>query len=107
MIAHDGRDVVEGRGFFLPSACLASAFVLWLLFQTWNLVSERSQLSSAYATQDVATEQARKIRASLDTLAMTTQRLSNEGSASARTVIDELAKRGVTINPSGAASVPR
>jgi len=38
---------------------------------------------------------------------VTTQRLAGEGSVSARTVVDELAKRGVTINPTGAASAPK
>lgn len=104
---NDGSAVNESRSPFLPCVLLATAFVVWLAFQTWNLVGERSQLSLAYASQELPTDQARKLRAALDTLAVTTQRLAGEGSVSARTVVDELARRGVTINPTGAASVPK
>jgi len=100
-------DVAESRSPFVPLACLAAAFVLWLVFQTWNLVNERSQLALAYISQDVSTEQAKKVRSALDALAVMTQRLASEGSPAARTVVDELAKRGVTINPPGAASAPK
>jgi hypothetical protein len=89
---------------FWPSALLAAAFVGWLGFQTWQLIGERSQLQMARATQDQPLEQAQKIRASLDTLATSTRSLAAEGSAAARTVVEELAKRGVTINANGAAA---
>ncbi len=92
---------------FIPVALLALAFIAWLGFQTWNLSAERSQLSLAHATQQPQIDQANKLRAALDTLAVTTQRLAGEGSAAARVVVDELGKRGVTINPAGAASAPK
>jgi len=92
---------------FIPVALLALGFIAWLGFQTWNLVGERSQLGLAHAAQQPQVDQAIKLRAALDTLAVTTQRLAGEGSAAARTVVDELGKRGVTINPAGAASAPK
>ncbi len=91
---------------FLPCVLPVVAFVAWLGFQTWGLLSERSQLALAVASQDQPVEQAKKLRSALDALALTTQKLAAEGSASARTVVDELAKRGVTINANGAASAP-
>jgi len=100
-----GGDAV--RSPFLPCALLAASFVAWLAFQTWNLVGERSQLALAYAAQHVQIERADKLRVALDTLAMTTQRLAGEGSAAARVVVDELGKRGVTINPAAAASAAK
>ncbi|HSW08493.1 hypothetical protein [Aquabacterium sp.] len=92
---------------FIPVALLALGFIAWLGFQTWNLAGERSQLGLAHATQQPQIDQANKLRAALDTLAVTTQRLAGEGSVAARAVVDELGKRGVTINPAGAASAPR
>jgi hypothetical protein len=92
------------RSPFVPCTLLALAFVVWLAFQAWALVGERSQLALARAAQEAPTEKAKKMRAALDTLALTTQRLAGEGSAAARAVVDELAKRGVTIYPAGAAS---
>ena len=41
-------------------------------------------------------------RASLDALAVGTARLAADGNASARAVIEELRKRGVTVNAAGA-----
>lgn len=110
--AGDGVDEGPGptgtrQSLFLPLALPFIAFVAWLAFQTWGLLGERSQLSLGIASQDQPVEQAKKLRTALDALAVTTQKLAAEGSASARTVVDELAKRGVTINPIGsAASAP-
>jgi hypothetical protein len=103
----DPAATIRGRSPFLPMALLATALVVGLAFQTWSLVAERSQLALANATQEPPTVQARKLRAALDTLAVSTQRLAAEGSVSARTVVEELARRGVTINPAGAASSPK
>ena len=104
---NDSVVIAHSRSPFVPCALLATAFVAGLAFQTWNLVGERSRLSLAHASQVAPTEQARKLRVALDTLATTTQRLAGEGSAAARTVVDEPVKRGVTISPAGAASAPK
>lgn len=101
----DAPDVrARSSDLLLPVALLAVAFVCWLGFQTWQLLGERMQLQAVRATQDQPLEQAQKLRTSLDTLATSTQSLAAQGSASARTVVEELAKRGVTINANGAAS---
>ena len=92
---------------FIPVALLPLGFIAWLGYQTWNLAGERSQLELAHATQQPQIDQANKLRAALDTLAVTTQRLAGEGSVAARRVVDELGMRGVTITPAGGASAPK
>jgi hypothetical protein len=48
-------------------------------------------------------ETATKLRGSLDAVATRTARLAGEGNANARVIVEELRKRGVTINPNDAA----
>lgn len=97
------RWAAHTRTVFLPWLLLALAFVVWLAFQSYQLVSERQQLNTLKARQGTAIETAGKLRASLDALATRTAKLDAEGNASAHVIVEELRKRGVTINPEGVA----
>ncbi|MBC7732867.1 MAG: hypothetical protein H7306_13355 [Bacteriovorax sp.] len=94
-----------GVSFFLPTLLLALAFVAWLAFQAMHQVSERQQLIQAQAHLEPQEQAATKLRASLDALAMATAGLAAQGNPNARVIVEELRKRGVTINP-GAAAKP-
>ena len=81
------------------SLLLAGLAVLgWLGFQAQQQYAERQILQSAYASQQQTVDSAGKLRASLDVLAADTQRLADSGNPNARALVDELKKRGVTIN---------
>ena len=60
---------------------------------------ERQQLVTLRAVQNSQVEAAGKVRASLDTVATATAQLADSGNADARTIVEELRKRGITINP--------
>ena len=94
-----------GVSLFLPILLLALAFVGWLGFQAMQQVSERQQLVQAQTHLDPQEQAATKLRASLDALAMATAGLAAQGNPNARVIVEELRKRGVTINP-GAAAKP-
>lgn len=83
---------------FIPALLLASALVLWFAFQTFQLSSERTQLAVIKGNQAAQVEAAAKIRSALDSLAASTQRLATSGNANAQLIVQELQKRGVTIN---------
>jgi hypothetical protein len=51
-------------------------------------------------------DNAGKLRASLDALAVDTQRLAEAGNPSAKLLVDELRKRGITINPAAPTTSP-
>ena len=87
---------------FVPALLLALAFVLWLAFQAVQLVREQQQLTVATANLQAQTQVATKLRAALDALATSTAKLAADGNANARVIVEELRKRGVTINPPGA-----
>ncbi len=90
------------KSLFLPAALFALAFAGWLGFQTVQLVGERQALAAARAALDPMELNATKLRTALDALATATAKLATDGNANARVIVDELRKRGVTINPAGA-----
>jgi hypothetical protein len=93
----------EARGPFLPLLLIGATVLVWMLFQTTQLISEHGNLGKALASQVQPLEQSKKLRAALDSVASNTQRLADSGDASAKLLVDELRKRGITINPNAAA----
>lgn len=83
----------------IPLGILAVAVLVWTASIGWNLMSERSRLEQAKANQETLVQNSQKLRASLDALASETAKLAAQGNPSAKLLIDELRKRGVTINP--------
>lgn len=96
-----------GRSPFLPMLLAGLALLGWLGFQTYGLFTERESLAAAHTAQQQTVDNAGKLRTSLDALAADTQRIADAGNPSARLLVDELRKRGITINaPSAAAAKP-
>ncbi|MCP5248783.1 MAG: hypothetical protein H6942_09680 [Candidatus Accumulibacter sp.] len=87
---------------FLPLLLAVLAVFLWTGFQCYQLFGERQALLTAHANQQRLLDESAKLRGSLDTLARETATLADQGNASARLIVDELRKRGVTINPNAA-----
>jgi hypothetical protein len=84
---------------FVPIALLAAAMVIGLGFQCWQLMDERDHLEQAFASQVRVVENATQFRAKLDKVARETQQLADRGNPNAKFVVEELRKRGITINP--------
>lgn len=87
---------------FVPALLIALAVVAWSGFQTVHLLREWRQLGLAQSGLQAQEQNAAKLRASLDAVATSTAKLAADGNANARVVVDELRKRGVTINPPAA-----
>ena len=100
------RPVDEGRGVFVPVLVLALAFVGWAGFQTLILMRESELLKGLQAGQEQSVQQSGKLRNGLDAMASETLKLADGGNANARLIVDELRKRGVTINPNTATAQP-
>lgn len=94
------------RSAFVPTLLMALAIVGWLAFQGVQLVRERLQLSELQTSLGAQAETATKLRASLDTVATATAKLAADGNENARVIVEELRKRGVTINPQGSLKPP-
>lgn len=75
------------------------AMVAWFAFQTYQLVRERGALQSVRVAQEPTIEQAQKLRAQLDAISRKTLELAQQGNSGAALIVEQLARRGVTINP--------
>jgi hypothetical protein len=92
------------HGPFVPLLIFFVAALAWSAFQFYQLRLERGSLAALHANQENLVQQSQKVRAALDALASQTQRLADRGNPNAKLVVDELRKRGITINTSAAAS---
>ena len=100
-------DHVERRySPFLPLVLLALGGVSWPAFQCYQLINEKQALSAVFSNQVRQFDDAGKLRISLDAIARETALLAGKGNASAKLVVDELARRGVTINPDAPPGTP-
>ena len=98
---------IRGKSPFVPVLLVALAMTAWFGFQTYQLVRELQPLARLRTAQDGPVEAAAKARASLDSVATATALLADRGNANARFIVDELRRRGITINqPGPAASAP-
>ena len=91
----------------IPVGLLAATFFVWAAFQTVQLVRERGALQGVRANQEAPIQEAAKVRAQLDSIARRTAELATQGNPQAKTIVEELRKRGVTINPTPPAPAPQ
>jgi len=69
------------------------------VFRSVELVEERRSLSETRNQQDRAVEEAAKLRRQFDALAAGVVRPAAEGNGNAKTIVDEMRRRGVTLPP--------
>ena len=94
------------RGPFLPLLLVTIAFLVWTIFQTTELVRERSALSQTRSAQAAPIGQAQKLRTAADSMFSKTQKLADAGNPNAQLVISELKQRGITVNPNASTPTP-
>jgi hypothetical protein len=83
----------------LPLGILALAMFTWSGAVALNQMAESSRLKEVRTNQETLVQNSQKLRASLDALASETAKLAAQGNPNAKLLVDELAKRGITINP--------
>jgi hypothetical protein len=93
------------RSAFWPLLIIGVAIASWTGFQTYQLVQEHAALKTLHTNQEALVQNAVKLRAQLDGIAGDTQRLANAGNANAQVIVNELRRRGVTINPDSPSAV--
>lgn len=91
---------------FVPLLVLALAFAGWAVFQTVMLIREANTLTALRTGQDQQMQNAAKLRQELDSVARDTAKLADNGNVSAKLIVDELRRRGITINPQSPPSQP-
>ena len=97
------QEARSSLGLLIPVALVALALFIWAGFQTSQLVRERETLRAIRTNQESPVQEATKLRTQLDSIARGTLELANQGNQNAKTIIAELQKRGITINPASPA----
>ena len=87
-------------------AVLVAALLSWFGYQAWHLQREYRSLVQIRASSEAPLDQARKRRAQLESIMRRTVELAQKGNPGATLILQELARRGVTINPAPAAGTP-
>jgi hypothetical protein len=89
----------SARSVFWPLLIFGVATASWSGFQAYQLVQEHDALKKLHTNQEALVQNSIKLRAQLDGIAADTQRLADAGNANAQLIVNELRRRGVTINP--------
>jgi hypothetical protein len=80
---------------------LCIAVLLWFGFQTSVLIRDRKNLTTAHTNQEQLLQQANRVRTQVEALARGTLQLAQQGNAGATLIVEQLARRGITISPGG------
>jgi hypothetical protein len=87
------------HSIFWPLLLLLAALLVWFSFQLVQILRERDNQIAVQNSQEAQIQNANKLRATADALALGTYRLASQGNPNAKFLVDYLAKRGITINP--------
>ena len=77
---------------------LVSLFVL-MAFETGQAIHDRGALSELRRSQEPTVQEAIRLRRQLETLAGRTAQLAAEGDESAKNIVDQMKRQGVTLSP--------
>ena len=92
-MTHDKSDTKQTVSLLL----ITIALVIWFSFQTVQLFDERQNLKTMYDNQAQIIAKAGKMRGQLDAIAAGTQQLADQGNTNAQTIVQQLAKSGISI----------
>jgi hypothetical protein len=87
----------------LQLTLLTLALFVMVVFQTVQLVRERTTLAEVWTNQEPTIQEGIRLRRQLDALATETARLAADGDAGASSIIGDLRRQGITVKPPSAA----
>jgi hypothetical protein len=90
---------VDRHSAFVPLLLMGLALLGWSVFMSVALEKSHRELRNVLKVQQPQIARAEKMRDSLSQLASDTQVLADQGDAGAELIVNQLKKRGITINP--------
>ncbi len=84
---------------WLAVAIIAVSLLGYFGYQTFNLARERQNLRAVLASQELPIQRAQRLRAHVDAVVRGIQDLAQHGNANAASIVEQLARRGITITP--------
>jgi len=86
-------------GLGLPVSLAVVALFVLMAFETAEAIHDRGALADLRRSQEPAVQEAVKLRQQLESLAGKTAQLAAEGDEGAKTVVDQMKRQGVNLNP--------
>jgi hypothetical protein len=86
-------------GLGLPVSLAVVALFVLMAFETAEAIHDRGALADLRRSQEPAVQEAIKLRQQLESLAGKTAQLAAEGDEGAKTVVDQMKRQGVNLNP--------
>jgi hypothetical protein len=86
-------------GLWLPVILVVLSLFVLLAFETFEAIHDRSALADLRRSQEPTVQEAVKLRQQLELLAGKTAQLAADGDEGAKTVVDQMKKQGVNLNP--------
>ena len=83
----------------LPLILILTALLIYFVFQSLQLIGERSNLIAVKGNQEAAIQEAQKVQGQFKILVGKTGELAEQGHAGAKMVMEELLSRGVSAAP--------
>jgi hypothetical protein len=98
MVPDQDRDRVVD-GLWLPVILVVLSLFVLMAFETFEAIHDRGALADLRRSQEPTVQEAVKLRQQLESLAGKTAQLATEGDEGAKTVVDQMKKQGVNLNP--------
>jgi len=89
----------EFGGLQLPVTLAVVALFVLMAFETAEAIRDRGALSNLRRSQGATVEEGIKLRQQLEALAAGTAKLAADGDEGAKTVVDQMKRQGVSLNP--------
>ena len=89
----------EFGGLQLPVTLAVVALFVLMAFETAEAIHDRGALADLLRSQETTVQEAIKLRQQLEALAGKTAQLATDGDEGAKTVVDQMKRQGVTLNP--------
>ncbi len=86
-------------GLGLPIGLVVVSLFVLMAFETAQAIHDRGALADLRRSQEPTVQEAIKLRQQLESLAGKTAKLAAEGDEGAKTVVDQMKRQGVNLNP--------
>jgi hypothetical protein len=95
-----GREQGSAIGdLWLPVVLVVVSLFVLMAFETGQAIHDRGALEDLRRSQEPTVQEAIRLRQQLELLAGKTAQLAAEGDEGAKTVVDQMRRQGVTLNP--------
>ena len=98
MMTRGASSFPEPGGWWLPVVIIAISFFVLMAFETGYTIHDRDALKEQQRLQEPAVQEAIKLRQTLDGLAARTAQLAADGDESAKAIVDQMKRQGITLS---------